>query len=165
MKRFYMVRAIIAFCVSNILVQIGISGNEYLMCFCYLFLTILHGNSCSCLRDLRIEKIRNDHIRKEIGKELDFSRDRVTFDYTATSIAIILAILIPDSWNRITVNGFAFVDIRLFVIVLLALSMICHIHFYRTIHKFQLDIENWLSIEEEEERHTRWVEMMERPKE
>ena len=160
-----MVRAVVAFCVSNILVQIGMSGNEYLMCFCYLFLTILHGNSCSCLSDLRIEKIRNDHIRQEIGKEMDFSRDRITFDYTASSLAIILAILIPDSWNRIVVYGHTLIDFRLFVIVLLALSMICHINFYRTIHKFELDIEDWLAIEEEEERHMRWVEMMERPKE
>ena len=165
MKRFYMVRAIIAFCVSNILVQIGMSGNEYLMYFCYLFLAMLYVNNHSCLRDLRIEKIRNDNIRQEICKELDLSIERMEFDFSASSIVIILAMLIPDSWNRIEVYGHTLIDFRLFVIVLLALSMICHIHFCRTIHKFKLDIENWLAIEEEEDRRMRLVEMMERPKE
>lgn len=155
-----LLRAILALCLSYVLIRIGMNGNEDLMYLGYLFLTFIYVSNVICLNALKTRDIGNEEIRDSMRNKLVLARNRLITDYTVSTVVFMIGMMVPASWYRIEIRQYVIVDIPNFVAVLLVLSMIYQISFYRAIHKFQLDIEDCMSIEIADKRFSEWMEKM-----
>ena len=135
------IRLIIAVVVSLLLTAIGVRGNSVVVQTLFTVLGIVFSIAMSLLVSFRLSEILNNGVRLNLRASINKTRNCLLLDFCISSVILVLSLLWNGShlvyeicWLRI--------DIMLFGVCVIAMSLLYEIYNFRRIHKLHTDIED-----------------------
>lgn len=135
------IRLIIAVVVSLILAAIGVKGNAVVVQTLFTVLGIVFSIAMSLLVSFGLSKILNQGIRLKLRSSISQTRNCLLWDFSVSTLILVVSLL----WNTsclVYKIGWFHIDIMLFAVCVIAMSLLYEIYNFRRIHNLHTDIED-----------------------
>ena len=135
------IRLIIAVVVSLILAAIGVKGNSVVVQTLFTVLGIVFSIAMSLLVSFGLSKILNKGIRLKLRESISKTRNCLLLDFSVSTLILVVSLL----WNAsclVYKIGWLHIDIMLFAVCVIAMSLLYEIYNFRRIHNLHTDIED-----------------------
>lgn len=135
------IRLIIAVVVSLILAAIGVKGNAVVVQTLFTVLGIVFSIAMSLLVSFGLSKILNQGIRLKLRSSISQTRNCLLLDFSVSTLILVVSLL----WNTsclVYKIGWFHIDIMLFAVCVIAMSLLYEIYNFRRIHNLHTDIED-----------------------
>lgn len=135
------IRLIIAVVVSLLLAAIGVKGNSVVVQTLFTVLGIVFSIAMSLLVSFGLSEILNKSVRLNLRASISNTRNCLLLDFCISTLILVVSLLWDGSclvyeicWLR--------VDIMLFAVCAIALSLLYEIYNFSRIHNLHTDIED-----------------------
>lgn len=135
------IRLIIAFVVSLLLAATGVRGNSVVVQTLFTVLGIVFSIAMSLLVSFGLSEILNKGIRLKLRSSISKTRNCLLLDFS-TSALILVASLLWDSSSLVYEICWFRIDVMLFAVCTIAMSLLYEIYNFRRIHNLHTDIED-----------------------
>lgn len=135
------IRLIIAVVVSLLLATIGVRGNSVVVQTLFTVLGIVFSIAMSLLVSFGLSEILNKSIRLNLRASINRTRNCLLLDFCISSFILIVSLL-WDSSKLVYKICWLHIDIMLFAVCAIAMSLLYEIHNFSRIHNLHTDIED-----------------------
>lgn len=135
------IRLIIAFVVSLLLAATGVRGNSVVVQTLFTVLGIVFSIAMSLLVSFGLSEILNKGIRLKLRSSISKTRNCLLLDFS-TSALILVASLLWDASSLVYEICWLRIDVMLFAVCTIAMSLLYEIYNFRMIHNLHTDIED-----------------------
>ncbi len=135
------IRLIIAVWVSLLLAAIGVRGNSVVVQALFTVLGIVFSIAMSLLVSLGLSEILNKSIRLNLRASISKTRNCLLLDFCISTLILVVSLLWDDSCLVYEISWLR-IDIMLFAVCAIAMSLLYQIYNFRRIHNLHIDIED-----------------------
>lgn len=136
-----LIRLIIAVIVSLILVAIGVKGNSVVVQTLFTVLGIVFSIAMSLLVSFGLSEILNKRIRSKLRESISKTRNSLLLDFSVSTLILVVSLL-WDTSSLIYEIKWLRIDVMLFAVCVIAMSLLYEIYNFRRIHNLHSDIED-----------------------
>lgn len=135
------IRLIIAAVVSLLLATIGVRGNSVVVQTLFTVLGIVFSIAMSLLVSFGLSEILNKGVRVQLRASISKMRNCLLLDFCISTL-ILVASLLWDGSRLVYEICWLRIDIMLFAVCVIAMSLLYEIYNFRRIHNLHTDIED-----------------------
>lgn len=135
------IRLMIAVLVSSLLAAIGVRGNSVIVQTLFTVLGIVFSIAMSLLVSFRLSEILNKGIRLNLRASISKTRNCLLLDFCISALILVVSLLWDNSCLVYEISWLR-IDIMLFAVCAIAMSLLYEIYNFRRIHNLHTDIED-----------------------
>ena len=135
------IRLVIAVLVSLVLAAIGVRGNSVVVQTLFTVLGIVFSIAMSLLVSFGLSEVLNKGIRLKLRSSIIKIRNCLLLDFTTSALVLVTSLLWDASSLAYEIGCFR-IDIMLFAVCMIAMSLLYEIYNFCKIHNLHTDIED-----------------------